>query len=163
MTIDGLKSGIAVYGEVVRSEAEYGTYGCQLMIEGCWTRNAEYTVFLMASPELEMPVTLPCIVNGVPICELGQEWSRILSERVEGETIQRQENELGYFSQVFKTNAGETLTYVTIETVETNTTLTKRPTHSVGKPEKNIAHNFQFHLSQMERTVTLRNKGRLEK
>lgn len=41
----------------------------------------------MASPELEVSVTLPCVVGIVPCSELGKERARVFGQRVESESI----------------------------------------------------------------------------
>lgn len=45
------------------------------------------TVFLMTSPEFKVPVTLPGMVDRVPIRDLGQEWPWIFGQRVESYPI----------------------------------------------------------------------------
>jgi hypothetical protein len=45
------------------------------------------TVFFMGSPELEMPVAFPCVVDAIPICDLCEEWPRILCQRMKSQAI----------------------------------------------------------------------------
>lgn len=99
----------------------------------------ESTIFLVASPEFQMPVTFPCIVDGVPISDPGQEWSWILGEWVECETIERQEKKLRCRQYRFEIDLGEH-TYVTDKNIVNEIALVKKPIHPAAEPEDSIVN-----------------------
>jgi len=45
------------------------------------------TVLLVATVEVQVPITLPCMICKMNVGELRQKWSRILGQRVEGESV----------------------------------------------------------------------------
>lgn len=51
--------------------------------EAVGPKSDDWSVRLVASPELEMAVSFPCVIHGVPVCDLGEERSWIFRQRME--------------------------------------------------------------------------------
>jgi hypothetical protein len=64
------------------------------------------TIFLMASPEFQMSVSFPSMVDLIPICDLGQEGSRMFGKWMECEAIDNQERELRHRQYGFMIDSG---------------------------------------------------------
>jgi hypothetical protein len=52
------------------------------------------TVGFMTAPELEMTVSFPGVVDGVPVCYLGEEGAGVRGERVEVQAVGCEDEEL---------------------------------------------------------------------
>ena len=57
------------------------------------------TVCLMTSPELQVSVSLPRVVDRVPICDLGQKRSWILCQWVKCEAVECEDDQLLFTCQ----------------------------------------------------------------
>lgn len=73
MAVDRLQRGIGIDGDAVRSKSE------------------DRAVLLMTAVEIEMSVSIPGMVDGVPVRDFCEERPRILGEGVECETVQDKE------------------------------------------------------------------------
>lgn len=85
MAVNGFQCSVGVYRETVGSITENRAW--DLLELASEMRLRERTIFLMTSPELEMSVAFPGMIDGVPICDLGQEGPWVLGKRMKGETV----------------------------------------------------------------------------
>jgi len=67
--VDGLETGVGVYGEGIRAEA------------------VELAVFLVLAVEFEMSVTVVGVVELVKVCDFCEEWAWVLGEGVEVKSV----------------------------------------------------------------------------
>lgn len=91
----------------------------------------------MTSPEFEMSVPIPCIVYGPPVCDLGQEWSWVFGERVEGKAVDRQEYELQAVS-IDLALIEKRPTYVMPRKIEKTIEVVNRPKNPADEAEDSI-------------------------